>query len=75
MDMTVIRKVTAIKRRIVDFFEHSQLGGLISAIVGIVLILIYAWMFLSSSICEGGCWRQFDFGGRGGNPQESYLDY
>ena len=73
MNLEQIRKVTAVKERITDFFENSQLGCVIAAIVGIALIILYASIFFSSAVCEGGCWREFDLGGRGGNPQEGYI--
>ena len=57
-------------------FWDTKVGSLIAIILGIALVAFYFWiLFIPNQICDGkACWKEIDFRGRGGNPQESYEE-
>lgn len=59
-----------------EFFEKNPIGKVLAPVLGIGLIVLLLWVMFSSDICNDGCWREFDWPGRGGNPQTGDLyDY
>lgn len=51
-----------------DWSRAEKAKPIAALIFGIALLMFLAWIFFSSDVCEGSCWRGFDIGGKGGNP-------
>lgn len=54
----------------------EKAAGAVATVVGFALLAFFIWLlFVPNGVCECPCVNEIDFfGGRGGNPQESYMD-